>query len=154
MMTKQEAADAVRTAKAALGLTWAQLAEAVGAPVPWTVSALLGQQPMTAKQAAAAVEALMLDELAPESPADVRAALQAQPTRGALDAPVPADPTIYRFYEIVQVYGPTIKELIHEEFGDGIMSAINFRFDIKRVPDPAGDRVVVTLDGKFLPYQW
>jgi cyanate lyase len=154
MMTKQEAADAVRTAKAALGLTWAQLAEAVGAPVPWTVSALLGQQPMTAEQAAAAVEALMLDELAPESPADVRAALQAQPTRGALDAPVPADPTIYRFYEIVQVYGPTIKELIHEEFGDGIMSAINFRFDIKRVPDPAGDRVVVTLDGKFLPYQW
>ena len=154
MMTKQEAADAVRAAKAALGLTWAQLAEAVGAPVPWTVSALLGQQPMTAAQAAAAVEALMLDELIPESPADVRAALQAQPTRGALDPPVPTDPTIYRFYEIVQVYGPTIKELIHEEFGDGIMSAINFRFDIKRVPDPAGDRVVVTLDGKFLPYQW
>jgi cyanate lyase len=155
MMTKQEAADTVRTAKAALGLTWAQLAEAVGAPVPWTVSALLGQQPMTARQAAAAVEALRLDELSPSpSPADVRAALQAQPTRGALDAPVPTDPTIYRFYEIVQVYGPTIKELIHEEFGDGIMSAINFRFDIKRVPDPAGDRVVVTLDGKFLPYQW
>jgi len=153
MMTKQQAADAVRAAKAALGLTWAQLAEAVGAPVPWTVSALLGQQPMTAEQAAAAFAALGLDEGLPEN-REVLAALRAQPTRGALDAQVPADPTIYRFYEIVQVYGPTIKELIHEEFGDGIMSAINFRFDIRRVQDPAGDRVVVTLDGKFLPYQW
>jgi len=147
MLTKQEAAAAVREAKVRLGLTWARLAETVGEPVAWTVSALLGQQPMTAEQAGAAVRALELGE-------DVRAALQLQPTRGALDAPVPADPTIYRFYEVVQVYGPTIKELIHEEFGDGIMSAINFRFDVRRVPDPAGDRVVVTLDGKFLPYQW
>jgi cyanate lyase len=147
MVTKQEAADAVRVAKVRLGLSWAQLADAVGEPVAWTVSALLGQQPMTREQAAKAAQALELGE-------DVRAALELQPTRGALDAPVPADPTIYRFYEVVQVYGPTIKELIHEEFGDGIMSAINFRFDVRRVPDPAGDRVVVTLDGKFLPYQW
>ncbi|HEY1822358.1 MAG TPA: cyanase [Trebonia sp.] len=151
MMTKQQAADVVRDAKARRGLTWAGLAKAVGAPVPWTVSALLGQQPMPQAQADAAVTALGLDGQAAE---DVRAALLAQPTRGALDAPVPTDPTIYRFHEIVQVYGPTIKELIHEEFGDGIMSAINFRFDVQRVPDPAGDRVVVTLDGKFLPYQW
>ncbi len=147
MVTKQEAAGAVRAAKARLGLSWAQLADAVGEPVAWTVSALLGQQPMTHEQAVKAAQVLELRE-------DERAALELQPTRGALDAPVPADPTIYRFYEIVQVYGPTIKELIHEEFGDGIMSAINFRFDVKRVPDPAGDRVVVTLDGKFLPYQW
>ena len=147
MVTKHEAADAVRAATVRLGLSWAQLADTVGDPVAWTVSALLGQQPMTREQAANAVQALGLGE-------DVRDALELQPTRGALDAPVPADPTIYRFYEIVQVYGPTIKELIHEEFGDGIMSAINFRFDVKRVPDPAGDRVVVTLDGKFLPYQW
>ena len=147
MVTKHEAADAVRAATVRLGLSWAQLADTVGEPVAWTVSALLGQQPMTREQAANAVQALGLGE-------DVRDALELQPTRGALDAPVPVDPTIYRFYEIVQVYGPTIKELIHEEFGDGIMSAINFRFDVKRVPDPAGDRVVVTLDGKFLPYQW
>jgi cyanate lyase len=147
MMTKQQAAGAVREAKARLGLTWAQLAEAVGEPVAWTVSALLGQQPMTPSQAERAATVLELDE-------DVRAALRMQPTRGALDTPVPADPTIYRFYEVVQVYGPTIKELIHEEFGDGIMSAINFRLDVRREPDPAGDRVVVTLDGKFLPYQW
>ena len=77
-----------------------------------------------------------------------------QPTPSALDTPVPTDPTIYRFYGVLQVYGPTIKELIHEEFGDGIMSAINFRLDVRRAADPAGDRVVVTLDGKFLPYQW
>ena len=147
MMTKQQAADEVRDAKANRGLSWAQLAEAIGAPVPWTVSALLGQQPMTAAEASAAGSLLDLDD-------HVVHALQLQPTRGALETPVPADPTIYRFYEVLQVYGPTIKELIHEQFGDGIMSAINFRLDVSRVPDPAGDRVIVTLDGKFLPYQW
>ena len=154
-MTKQEAAELVRAAKARMGLTWAQLAEAIEAPVPWTVSALLGQQPMSPEQAIAAVEILnpALRNLTTTTH-DVQEALQAQPTRGALESPIPTDPTVYRFYEIVQVYGPTIKELIHEEFGDGIMSAINFRFDVQRAPDPSGDRVVVTLDGKFLPYQW
>ncbi len=147
MMTKKEAAEAVRAAKARLKVTWAQLAEAINRPLAWTTAALLGQHPMTADQADAAVALLDLGD-------DVREALQLQPTRGALDAPVPADPTIYRFYEVLQVYGPTIKELIHEEFGDGIMSAINFRLHVARAPDPAGDRVVVTLDGKFLPYQW
>jgi cyanate lyase len=102
---------------------------------------------MTATQAVAAASLLDLG-------AEVTAALQLQPTRGALGAAVPVDPTIYRFYEVIQVYGPTLKELIHEQFGDGIMSAINFRLDVRREPDPAGDRVVVVLDGKFLPYQW
>ena len=154
-MTKQEAAELVRAAKARMGLTWAQLADAIGAPVPWTVSALLGQQPMSPEQALAAVEILnpALRNLTTTTH-DVQEALQAQPTRGALGSPIPTDPTVYRFYEIVQVYGPTIKELINEEFGDGIMSAINFRFDVQRAPGPDGDRVVVTLDGKFLPYQW
>ena len=101
----------------------------------------------TKGEADAAASLLDLDD-------DVRQALQEQPTRGALDSAVPVDPTIYRFYEVLQVYGPTIKELIREEFGDGIMSAINFRLDVSREPDPAGDRVVVTLNGKFLPYQW
>ena len=146
-MTKQEAAAEVRAAKTRLGLTWAQLADAVGRPPAWTTSALLGQQPMTATQAVAAASLLDLG-------ADVVQALQLQPTRGALDAAVPVDPTIYRFYEVIQVYGPTLKELIHEQFGDGIMSAINFRLDVRREPDPAGDRVVVVLNGKFLPYQW
>ena len=76
------------------------------------------------------------------------------PYKGSRPTAVPTDPLIYRFYELVNVYGTTLKELIHEEFGDGIMSAVNFRLDVRRVPDPAGDRVVVTLDGKFLPYQW
>jgi len=147
MLTKREAGEAVRAAKARLGVTWAQLAEAVGRPVAWTTSALLGQQPMTAAQATAAGSLLELGE-------DVIQALQLQPTRGALDSAVPADPTIYRFYEVLQVYGPTIKELIHEQFGDGIMSAINFSVNLEKKPHPAGDRVVVTFDGKFLPYDW
>lgn len=147
MTTKKEAADAVLAAKTRLGLSWADLAEAIGAPLAWTTAALLGQHPMTADQASRAGEIL-------ELPEDAVLALRLQPTRGALDTAVPVDPTIYRFYEVLQVYGPTIKELIHEQFGDGIMSAINFRLDVNRVPDPAGDRVVVTLDGKFLPYQW
>ena len=66
----------------------------------------------------------------------------------------PSDPTIYRFHEALDVYGEALKELIHEEFGDGIMSAINFKVDFARRSDPGGDRVVVTFDGKFLPYQW
>lgn len=147
MTGKQEAAAQVRVKKTELGVTWAQLAEAVGRPVAWTTSALLGQHPMPEREARAAVELL---ELGP----DVLHALRLQPTRGGLDAAVPTDPTMYRFYEVLQVYGPTLKELIHEEFGDGIMSAINFRLDVRRAPDPQGDRVVVTLDGKFLPYQW
>jgi cyanate lyase len=147
MTTEKEAAEEVRAAKARLGVTWAQLAKAVGRPVAWTTSALLGQQPMTEAEATAAASMLKLDD-------GVRQALQLQPTRGALETAVPVDPTMYRFYEVLQVYSPTIKELIHEEFGDGIMSAINFQLDVSRVPDPAGDRVVVTLNGKFLPYQW
>ncbi|WP_033340623.1 cyanase [Catenuloplanes japonicus] len=147
MLTKSEAAQEVRAAKVRLGLTWAQIAETVNRPVGWVTTALLGQHPMGETEARAAAELLELDE-------GVVEALRLQPSRGALESVVPTDPTIYRFYEVLQVYGPTIKELIHEEFGDGIMSAINFRMDVRREPDPAGDRVVVTLDGKFLPYQW
>jgi cyanate lyase len=147
MIAKKDAVLAVCAAKERLGLTWAQLAEVLNAPLVWTTAALLGQHPMTEEQAITAGTVL---ELEPE----VVTALQRQPTRGALDTAVPVDPTIYRLYEVLQVYGPTIKELIHEQFGDGIMSAINFRLDLQRVPDPAGDRVVITLDGKFLAYQW
>lgn len=147
VIAKKGAALAVCAAKTRLGLSWNQIAEVVGRPVAWTTSALLGQQPMSETEAKAAASLLELDE-------DIQQALRLQPTRGALESPIPTDPTIYRFYEVLQVYGPTIKELIHEEFGDGIMSAVNFRLDVKREHDPAGDRVVVVLDGKFLPYQW
>lgn len=147
MVTKKDAAEAVVAAKQRLGVSWAQVAEAIGKAPAWTVAALLGQHPVPAEAAKTVAAMLDLD-------GEVELALQAQPSRGALETAVPTDPTIYRFYEVLQVYGPAIKELIHEEFGDGIMSAINFRMDVKRVEDPAGDRVVVTLDGKFLPYQW
>jgi cyanate lyase len=147
MTTKQDAAAAVLAAKTRLGLTWARLAETLDAPLAWTTSALLGQHPMPAELAAKAAQVL---ELSPEE----EGALRAQPMRGALDDVVPTDPTIYRFYEVLQVYGPTIKELIHEQFGDGIMSAINFKLDVSRREDQGGERVVVTMDGKFLKYQW
>jgi cyanate lyase len=147
MITKKDAGQAVLDAKVRLGLTWAQLAETIDAPLAWTTSALLGQHPMSEAQAVTAAQILELDD-------EVTVALQAQPTRGALDDIVPTDPTIYRFYEVLQVYGPTIKELIHEKFGDGIMSAINFKIDVDRREDPTGERVVVTLDGKYLKYQW
>ncbi len=146
IMSKSDAADLVAAARIRGGLTWAQIADAIGAPLVWTTAALLGQHPMTREQAQRACELLGLDEAVAES-------LQLQPSRGT-DPAVMADPTIYRFTEALAVYGPALKELIHEEFGDGIMSAINFRIDIARRPDPDGDRVVITLDGKFLDYRW
>jgi cyanate lyase len=145
-MTRDEATAAVRAAKEQEDITWAALAEAVGRSPVWTTSALLGQATMSMEEAAAACDALGLG-------AEVAAALTRRPTKGSLEATVPVDPLIYRFHEITQVYGTTLKELIQEEFGDGIMSAIDFEMTIARREDPKGDRVVVTLDGKFLPYR-
>ena len=139
--------ERILAAKRSQGLTWVELAERLDAPIEWFTCALLGQFPLEEAQARAAVEALGL-------PDDAVAELTSPPMRGALDAPIPTDPTVYRLYEIVQVYGPAIKELIHEEFGDGIMSAINFGFTVRRISDPAGDRVEIVLNGKFLPYEW
>ncbi|OMQ14573.1 cyanase [Modestobacter sp. VKM Ac-2676] len=146
IMSKSDAADLVVAARIRRGLTWAQLAEEIGAPVVWTTAALLGQHPMSQHQAELTTKLLGLDETVAES-------LQLQPSRGSDPARL-ADPTIYRLTEALSVYGPALKELIHEEFGDGIMSAINFRVDVARRPDPDGDRVVITLDGKFLDYRW
>jgi cyanate lyase len=128
-------------------MTFAELAETLGVPKVWLAAAALGQHPFPQREAIELGRLLAL-------PDDAVAALQQIPSRGALGEAVPTDPTIYRLYEILQVYGPALKALINEEFGDGIMSAINFRADIERVSDPAGDRVRITLDGKFLPYQW
>jgi len=146
IMDKAEAAALVVAARTRKGLTWQQVADKLGAPVVWTTAALLGQHPMTADQAEVACALLGLDEAVAES-------LRAQPARGVAPE-VMSDPTIYRFTEALAVYGPALKELIHEEFGDGIMSAINFKVDIARRADPDGDRVVVTFDGKFLDYRW
>ena len=106
----------------------------------------MGQMRVRAEQAERAAKLFDLDK-------DEKQLLQEIPYRGSLPSVVPTDPLIYRFYELVQVYGTTWKELIQEEFGDGIMSAIDFDMAIERQPDPKGDRVKLTLSGKFLPYK-
>lgn len=138
--------EQVQAARQRRGLKWADIADAIERPKEWTVAALLGQHPLPAAEAAKIQDLLGLDD-------DVVLALQRQPYRAGLGE-LADDPTIYRFLEAIAVYGPAIKELIHEEFGDGIMSAINFKLDVSRRTDPSGDRVVVTFDGKFLDYQW
>jgi cyanate lyase len=146
-MTRDEITEQIVAARLAKGLTWQQLAAAIDKPVVWTTSALLGQHPIPTESARTLVDMLGLDE----STVPVLAAV---PTRGGLSTAVPTDPTIYRFYEALQVYGGAIKELVHEQFGDGIMSAINFSVNFEKKQHPGGDRVVVTFDGKFLPYDW
>ena len=145
--SKIEAAELIEAARAAKPVTYAALAEKINRPPVWTVAALHGQHPMEAADAQAICDELGLD-------GDVAAALQRFPNRGEGLPAVPTDPTIYRFHEAVQVYGSALKALIHEEFGDGIMSAINFSIDVDRVEHPNGDRVKVTMEGKFLKYQW
>jgi len=133
--------------KSRKGLTFEQLAEGTGLSLTYVTAALLGQHPLSAEIATIIGERLEL------STDDVRQ-LQTIPVRGSLAAVVPTDPTVYRFYEMIQVYGTTLKALVHEQFGDGIISAINFKMDIKKVEDPeGGSRAVITLDGKFLPYR-
>jgi cyanate lyase len=146
MITRTQATERILAAKQTKGLTFEAIAKAVGRHKVWVTAALLGQATMSADEANAAARVLGLDP-------EVAEALQEMPMKGALDSAVPVDPLIYRFHEITQVYGTTIKALIHEMFGDGIMSAIDFEMDIKKVEDPKGDRVVVTYNGKFLPYK-
>lgn len=128
------------------GLSWSQIAESIGFSPVWTCAACLGQMSMTAESAATTAALL---GLTPEE----AALLEAIPYRGSLPQTPPADPLIYRFYELVSVYGTTFKQLIEEEFGDGIMSAIDFNMNLERQADPKGDRVQITLSGKFLPYK-
>ena len=128
------------------GLAWDEVAKKVGQSKEWTTALCLGQMTASAEQAKAVGEIFGLTE-------DEQKWLMVVPYKGSLPTAVPTDPLIYRWYEIVNVYGTTIKELIHEEFGDGIMSAIDFSMDITRKPDPKGDRVKVVLSGKFLPYK-
>ena len=145
-MNRQEATQAILEAKSNKGISFEEIARAAGRHKVWTTAALYGQATMTREESERAVECLGLGQ-------NVALALQQIPLKGSLDEPVPVDPLLYRFHEITQVYGTTIKALIHEMFGDGIMSAIDFTMDIERVPDPHGDRVKVTYNGKFLPYR-
>jgi cyanate lyase len=145
-MTREDVTEWVVMARIRKGLTWAKLAKAVGQSKEWTTAALLGQMQMTKQQAEAAGKLLALS-------ADAILLLQQVPYKGSLRTAVPTDPLIYRFYELVSVYGTTFKALIHEEFGDGIMSAIDFKMDLTREPDPKGDRVKIVMSGKYLPYK-
>jgi cyanate lyase len=146
-MDKQEMSREILAAKQRAGVTFASLAERVGAHEVWVTSCCFGENSMPEPFASKLTAALSLSD-------EVRAALVAYPLKGqSLGQLVPTDPLIYRFYEIIQVYGLTLKELIQEKCGDGIMSAIDFTMDIQEQEDPKGDRVVVTMNGKFLPYK-
>lgn len=142
---RQELAVEAVMAKTRADVTWQQIADAAGLSVAFTTAAVLGQHALPERSAKAVAQLLGLDE-------DAAALLQTIPTRGSIPGGVPTDPTIYRFYEMLQVYGTTLKALVHEQFGDGIISAINFKLDVKKVADPeGGERAVITLDGKYLP---
>ncbi len=145
-MTRNDVTEAIIAAKIAKSLSWADVAKAVGQSKEWVTAGCLGQMTFDAGQAAIIGRLFDL-------PADAVKLLQVVPYKGSLPTAVPTDPLIYRFYELVSVYGTTFKELIHEEFGDGIMSAIDFRMDLTREPDPKGDRVHIRMSGKFLPYK-
>ncbi|MBU6270086.1 MAG: cyanase [Burkholderiales bacterium] len=145
-MNRNDITEKIYETKVRKGIKWADVAAKVGQSKEWVTAACLGQMTMTAAQAAVVAKIFGLTK-------EEAAWLQVVPYKGSLPTAVPTDPLIYRWYEIVNVYGTTIKELIHEEFGDGIMSAIDFSMDIVREPDPKGDRVNVVLSGKFLPYK-
>jgi cyanate lyase len=146
LMKRQDVTDLIAFRRVTKGIKWSEVAKKVGQSKEWVTAACLGQMQMTARQAGVVSKVFDL-------PVEAAQLLQTVPHKGSLATAIPTDPLIYRWYEIVSVYGTTIKELTHEEFGDGIMSAIDFSMEISREPDPKGDRVHVVLSGKFLPYK-
>jgi cyanate lyase len=145
-MSREAVTAKIVAAKVAKNIRWTDVAKKVGQSKEWTTAACLGQMTLTAAQAKSVGE---IFDLGAE---DIRW-LQRVPYKGSLPTAIPTDPLIYRFYELINVYGTTLKELIHEEFGDGIMSAIDFSMELTREPDPKGDRVRIVLSGKYLPYK-
>ena len=145
-MNRLDVTEQIVAAKIKKGVKWGDIAKAVGQSKEWVTAGCLGQMTFTKEQAEAVGKLLGLSTEAVQL-------LQVVPYKGSLPTTVPTDPLIYRFYELVNVYGLTFKELIHEEFGDGIMSAIDFHMDLTREPDPKGDRVKIVMSGKFLPYK-
>jgi cyanate lyase len=144
--SREEVTQLIVATKVIKGIKWSAVAEAISLSKEWTTAACLGQMAFDKTQAETVGAIFSLTD-------EAIAWLQIAPYKGSLPTAVPSDPLIYRWYEVVNVYGSTIKELIHEEFGDGIMSAIDFSMDINREKDPKGDRVNVVLSGKFLPYK-
>jgi cyanate lyase len=145
-MNRIEVTEKILTAKINKGLKWADVAAKVGLSKEWVTAACLGQMTLDAAQAAIIGGIFELSK-------EEQKWLTVVPYKGSLPTSVPTDPLIYRFYELICVYGTTFKELIHEEFGDGIMSAIDFKMDLAREADPKGDRVKIVMSGKFLPYK-
>ena len=145
-MNRLDVTELIIAAKLNKGLTWASIANEIGLSKEWTTAALLGQ--MTLNQTQAPIIGKTLD-----LPAEAVALLQVVPYKGSLPTAVPTDPLLYRFYELLNVYGTTIKSIINEEFGDGIMSAIDFSMDIQPESNPMGDRVKIVLNGRFLSYK-
>lgn len=145
-MNRNDVTESIITAKVAKGLKWEDVARQVGLSKEWVTAACLGQMSFDATQARTVAEIFGLSEEAEQW-------LKVVPYKGSLPTSVPTDPLIYRFYELVSVYGTTFKELIHEEFGDGIMSAIDFKMDLQREAHPQGDRVNIVMSGKFLGYK-
>ena len=145
-MNRIDITELIVTNRIQKGISWASVADAVGLSKEWTTAACLGQMAFSADQAATVIRLFDL-------PPDALPILQAVPYKGSLPTAVPTDPLIYRFYELISVYGTTFKELIHEEFGDGIMSAIDYRMNLTREADPAGDRVRIELSRKYLAYK-
>jgi cyanate lyase len=145
-MSRDEVVRKIVATKVGKGLKWAEVAAKLGLSKEWVTAACLGQMTLNAEQAVVIGEIFDLTE-------EERKWLTVVPYKGSLPTTVPTDPLIYRFYELVNVYGTTLKELIHEEFGDGIMSAIDFEMDVTREADPKGDRVKIVMSGKFLPYK-
>ena len=145
-MSRIDVTEKIITQKVAKGLKWADVAARVGLSKEWVTAACLGQMTLNDEQAGVIAEIFGLSDAEKKW-------LMVVPYKGSLPTAVPTDPLIYRFYELVSVYGTTFKELIHEEFGDGIMSAIDFKMDLQREADPKGDRVSIVMSGKFLPYK-
>ncbi|HJP48608.1 cyanase [Acinetobacter venetianus] len=143
---RQQVTDMIISAKVLKSIKWSDVAKEIGLSKEWVTAACLGQMAFNKQQADKIGQIFDLSD-------EAVAWLQIVPYKGSLPTSVPTDPLIYRWYEVVNVYGSTIKELIHEEFGDGIMSAIDFSMNIQREENPNGDRVNVVLSGKFLPYK-
>ena len=145
-MNRNDVTEMIIEAKVKKGLKWEDVAKKVGLSKEWVTAGCLGQMTFDAKQAKIIAKTFGL-------PTEAEKWLQVVPYKGSLPTSVPTDPLIYRFYELISVYGTTFKELIHEEFGDGIMSAIDFKMDLKREPNAMGDRVSIAMSGKFLSYK-
>jgi cyanate lyase len=144
-MKKIAMTEEILSSKKVSGLSWEEIAEKVGISPVFLTSASLGMNSLQKEQADKLCELLGLSD-------EISTTLQAFPHK-KWEQTVPTDPLIYRLYEVVGVYGETIKEIVHEKFGDGIMSAIDFSLDIDKEANPKGDRVVITMNGKFLPYK-